>query len=418
MKNMLSLLGLMLFSLSLSAQFSLEADIRPRTEFRDGYRRMPQDDEKPAVLTSQRTRLIMDYKTERLETKVSFHDLRIWGQQELRANQPSFDLHEAWVQLAVSNNLFVKAGRQELRYDNQRFFAINDWIPGGQKHDALVWRLMASKGELHLGTAFNQSIDRTFGTPFGLNNYKFMQYAWYQTRLSESMMVSLLGVADGWERPDNASDFYMRYTWSVFPRLKLGERAQLRLNPAYQHGETRQGVFISAWYFMAEAETGLGNSSRLVLGAELFSGNDHTDTQDQTYRAFDPLYGAGHTVHGYMDYFTAIPAHTLGAGFINPYLKTTHQLSPRTRFDADLHLFFLQHDLPVNQGSPDERLLDKYLGTEIDLTLAWSIMPQAQMMFGYSVMFGSETMEFVKGGKKDNWAHWAYVMLRVRPKFL
>lgn len=411
MNRLLLITFFSLLSFSAAGQFSLSADMFVRPEFRHGYRRMPLATEKPAGLVNQRSRLILDYRNNKVTTRLSFQDVRIWGQQEQRTHTPSFDVHEAWVQVAITDSFFIKAGRQELRYDNQRFFAVNDWIPPGQKHDALLLQHIGKKGVLHLGAAFNQNQDRLFGTNFALNNYKTLNYIWYKTRLSPNFNISLMGVADGFQSPDNAEVLYVRGTWNTFLEFNPG-RFVFSFNPAYQHGRSRHGLSINAWYFMSGVSFKANEKVTTALGIEYFTGNNALNSNDKE-RAFDALYGAGHTLLGYMDYFTQIPTHTKGAGLINSYFKTRLSFSAKTSLDADLHLFHIQNNF-LHQG----QLIDKFLGTEIDLTLNYRFNDITQIVAGYSVMFGTESMEVIRGGSKDEFAHWGFVMLRIRPRFL
>jgi hypothetical protein len=60
---------------------------------------------------------------------------------------------------------------------------------------------------------------------------------------------------------------------------------------------------------------------------------------------------------------------------------------------------------------------DKYLGTEIDLTLTHAISPATRVSLGYSHLFAGESMEILKGGIKDATHNWAYIMLTVTPTF-
>lgn len=411
MRKLLLFFSVFLFGFSALGQFSLSGDVFVRPEFRHGYRRMPFADEKPAGLVNQRTRLILDYKKENITTKISFQDTRIWGQQEQRTQVPSFDLHEAWLQIAFTDSFLIRAGRQELRYENQRFFGINDWIAPGQKHDALLLKYLGKRGELHVGAAFNQNQDRLFGTDFGLSNYKILNYFWYQTPLGPRSHISFMGVADGYQSQHNSEMLYVRGTWNTFLEFRPG-RFVFSFNPAYQHGKNRQGQDMNAGYFMGAASIKLNEKITTSLGVEWFSGNDGLN-ENQKDKAFDALFGAGHALLGYMDYFTQIPAHARGAGLINPYIKTQAQLSSKTLINADLHFFSLQ-----NNYLHQDRVINKFLGTEIDLTLNYRFNEITQIMAGYSVMFGTESMEVIKGGSKDEFAHWGFIMLRIRPKFL
>jgi hypothetical protein len=421
MKKLLFALAALLLTLPAFAQFSLEGDFRPRAEFRRGYQRMPHEDDKPAGHISQRSRLILGFSQDRVTTRLSLQDVRVWGDQLPLTDVPSFDLHEAWIQLALTDSLFIKAGRQEIRYDNQRLFAVNDWNNVAQKHDAIVMRYLGRSGELHIGAAFNQSSVRQFGTYYGRANYKTLNYLWYNMGLTDNTRLSLMGVADGYESESGSGTLYVRGTWSAFLSFSPSTLT-INVNPALQHGTNSHGNNIRAAYFMMEAIATPRDNVRSTLGFEWLSGNDFTDP-DETFRAFDPLYGAGHTVHGYMDYFTNILSHTRGAGLVNPYFKNNIRLSDRSTLDVDFHLFYLQNNYPDPNSIPPTssampESLDKFLGTEVDLTLNYRFNAFTQITLGYSVMFGTESMEVIKGGDKDEFAHWAFVMLRVRPKFL
>ena len=403
------------------AQFSLNADISPRAELRHGYRTMPGPNDKVAGHVNQRTRLGLGYIAENLRLHISFQDARVWGEDPLLTNIPSLTLHEGWAELMFNDNLSLKIGRQGLRYDNQRFLSVNDWQVFGRRHDLALLKYKAGEGELHFGTAFNQdwaAYGRNFGTEYSLNRmpnvnaYKYMNYLWYHTPLTETAKLSLLSLIDGFENPNNSEELNIRATWSAFLDLDL-DAIDLVFNPAFQHGKTRIGSGIRAYYFRLEGSMGLAENVRSTLGMEFFSGNDATDTGDDFYRVFDVPYGAGHANSGFMDYFTNIPAHTSGAGLINPFLKNRFTLNQRTSFNADLHLFFIQNDY-VHQG----QTINKYLGTEIDFTLNYRFNDFTNIIGGFSTMFGSESMEIIKSGSKDEFAYFTYIMLRIRPRFL
>lgn len=60
----------------------------------------------------------------------------------------------------------------------------------------------------------------------------------------------------------------------------------------------------------------------------------------------------------------------------------------------------------------------EYLGAELDLTLTQTLNPATKIALGYSQMFGTESLEILKGGSKDAFNNWAYVMISVTPKFI
>ncbi len=413
MRKILTFLFFWAMITPLLAQFSIEGQIRPRAEFRDGYRLLPDKDSNPAAQVNQRTRLSLIYDHEdRVSTRIAIQDLRIWGQEEQMTTKPSFGLYEAWLELRLTESFDVRAGRQGLRYDNQRLMAINDWSLTGRTHDALLFKFENENSKLHIGSAFNQSQNRFFETHYHLDNYKTLNFIWINTDITPALNASLHAISDGFEHPDDPEDLNLRFTYSSFITYDAG-MALLRINPAYQHGKTRLGQDISAFYAMLEAVVHPIDMLSTTAGFELFSGNDAEGPRDK-FNAFSDLYGVGHGRNGFMDYFTTFPNHTKNAGLINPYIKNNIHISENTMLAADLHLFFMQNNFVI-----DNETIDKYLGTEVDLTLNYRFNNFTRILFGYSVMFASESMEAIKdGGSSDEFAHWAFVMVRMTPRFL
>ncbi len=416
MKHIITLFILLGYTSSAWAQFTLEGEIRPRAEFRDGYRMMPTGDDSPAGQINQRTRLSLAFDHEgRISTRISLQDTRLWGEYLTMDGRSSLGLYEAWIALDPSENLRIKAGRQELRYDTQRLMAFNDWALTGRTHDALTFRYTTEGGSrLHVGAAFNQSDNRLFETHYPLNNYKTLNYIWYNTQLTDDLNASLHAIADGYEHPDDADEFNLRYTLASYLVYDVTPNLNFRLYPSYQLGKTAWGQNINAFYVMLEAVASMTVYMQNTLGLEIFSGMDQVDEGD-TFTAFDDLYGVGHARQGFMDYFTNFPDHTQNAGLINPYLKNSYHISETTTLSADLHLFFIQNDYPDPLTG---EAIDSYLGTEIDLVLTHRFNEFTQILFGYSTLFGSESMEVISGGDSGEYAHWAFAMIRMSPSFL
>ncbi|HBC04625.1 MAG TPA: hypothetical protein DC015_10640, partial [Aequorivita sp.] len=61
------------------SQFTIDAELRPRFEYRHGYKTLFPDNADPATFVSQRTRLNFGYKTEKLHFYLSPQDVRVWG---------------------------------------------------------------------------------------------------------------------------------------------------------------------------------------------------------------------------------------------------------------------------------------------------------------------------------------------------
>ncbi|MGQ0828826.1 MAG: alginate export family protein, partial [Bacteroidota bacterium] len=118
--------------------FKIDAELRTRSEYRDGYRNLRNDTTVPAFFTNQRTRLLFTYEVRnRFIFHTSLQDVRLWGQYDARSNNATVQVFEAFGEIFINLNLSVKLGRQKIALDNQRLFAENDWRANAGSHDAV-----------------------------------------------------------------------------------------------------------------------------------------------------------------------------------------------------------------------------------------------------------------------------------------
>ena len=67
--------------------------------------------------------------------------------------------------IRLSESTSVKAGRQEIIYDDHRIFGNVDWAQQGRSHDAAIVGWSGPDDlVLHAGFAFNQESERLTGT--------------------------------------------------------------------------------------------------------------------------------------------------------------------------------------------------------------------------------------------------------------
>ena len=172
-------------------QLSITGQLRTRTELRNGYGTLETIGNKPAFLTSQRTRLTVGYQTGRVIFQTSLQDVRVWGADASsisNADGSRLGVHEAWAEIILANAkdssfsksavdyFSVKIGRQELVYDDQRLLGNLDWLQQGRRHDAIVFKLLHKGWQADLGAAFNQNTDAagyngTYYTPGNIPAY-------------------------------------------------------------------------------------------------------------------------------------------------------------------------------------------------------------------------------------------------------
>lgn len=60
--------------------------------------------------------------------------------------------------------------------------------------------------------------------------------------------------------------------------------------------------------------------------------------------------------------------------------------------------------------------MDSYLGTEVDLVGAYKIRKDLSLGLGYSHMFGSESLEVLKGGDSGRIQNWTWLMVSFNPE--
>lgn len=415
MKNLLRLFSiciLLIQTLNSYGQLNLFGEIRPRFEIRDGYKFLPEENEQPAAFVVQRNRLGLNFHNNHISSVLSFQNILVWGSEPLKTNLSSFGLQEAWIKLRIADSLFIKSGRQELIYDNQRLLSNNNWVNNGQKHDIVLFQLFRKTWQLDAGFAFNQESERISGTEYNLaGNYKYMNFVYFSGKLGESGDISLLSINDGFQSTISENQTKFRFTYGGSYRFRM-DQFEFYAAGYLQNGKNPEGIGINAWYGHLKGGFSINPELKIEGGFEVFSGNDYTFPGENKIRAFNAAYGAGHGFNGSMDYFTN-PGHTMGAGLVNPYLSMIWKQGRLNQLKTDLHVFGLQN----NYIFQDE-VIKKYLGTEVDISFTRAIANDLSFSLGYSIMLAGQSMEIIKGGSSDRAAHWGFAMLTYKPDFL
>ncbi|GAB3532053.1 alginate export family protein [Pontibacter brevis] len=399
------------------AQFTLSAEVRPRAEFRDGFKTVLTEEETPALFIEQRSRLNANYQADKLRLRLSLQDVRVWGNtSQIYKSDPSlFNVYEAYGEYQFAPRLAVRVGRQELDYDNARFLGNLDWAQQGRSHDvALLIYADTSGFTVHAGAAFNQNVPseptKLEGTFYGgVDNYKTMQYIWLHKEASGAK-ISALFFNDGRQRAADSTVFF-RQTYGVLGEQRLGA-IKLGGELYYQGGKDPAGRTVRA-YLAALNATLVTRLTPVTVGVDYLSGSDANDTRN---RAFTPLYGTNHAFYGFMDYFYVGSNHGQAgrtAGLADFYLKTNFKLGAKSSLLAHLHHF----ESPATVYSPVEGagILSSRLGEEIDLMYNLNVSPDFNLKVGYSQLYATASMEALKGKPGETFNQWAWVMLTFKP---
>ncbi|MCF6184661.1 MAG: hypothetical protein L3J56_08590, partial [Bacteroidales bacterium] len=203
---------------------------------------------------------------------------------------------------------------------------------------------------------------------------------------------------------------YFRFTCGIISSYK-NENFKITGRVFSQTGKLQTGQNIRAFYSNLNFWYRITEKMKITAGNEIKSGNNASDSMTTTNKAFDILYGARHKFNGRIDYFN-IPSTTKGAGLIDSYLKTTVSFNKAANLSAEYHYFMLQNNYIYN-----ENVIDKFLGQEIDFVYKQKFSDDISLETGYSYICGSKSLEIIKGGNKNLWNNWFYVMITVNPTF-
>lgn len=411
MKKNLLLLFMSIFPSLLMAQVDFSGQIRPRTEFRHGYKSLVGDDSKAAFFTSQRTRLNLKFTDTKFKVGISVQDVRTWGdvKQLNTSDKNKLSIHQAWGEILFSSNLSLKLGRQELVYDDSRILGNVGWAQQARSHDLALLKFQTSnKANLHLGLAFNQDKENLQGTEYNTKgNYKNMQFAWYNKKV-DKINYSFLFMNTGFQYLDatDSDENETRYTQIYggivnYKPSKIGFTASLYS----QKGKDLSDKSINAYMFNIGAKMSLSSNWKANVGIEILSGTDYDESKDNN--SFTPLFGTNHKFNGHMDYFY-VGNHVNNVGLQDIYAGLTYSKEKLT-FKSALHIFSANAEIAKNE--------DKYLGTEIDMALIYKYSKSVNFSLGYSQMFASKSMELIKLGDKSEIQNWGWLMLTFTPQF-
>ena len=392
------------------SQVILDAELRPRFEYRHGYKTLFPDNTDPAAFISQRTRLNAFYSDETLTFYLSAQDIRVWGDvpQTNIADKNGVGIHQAWGEIKFTPEFSVKLGRQALVYDDHRILGSVDWVQQARSHDLALLKLHKNNFSGHLGIAFNQDEEALTGNTLHTNTYKAMQYVWLNKKW-EDIGASFLLLNNGMQYIDALSerDNEIRYSQTFGTHLTYNKnKFGLMANLYYQTGTDVNDNDLSAYLLGIEAGYQVNSIWTLQVGAELQSGNDYGAPSDGKNKAFTPLYGTNHKFNGHMDYFY-VGNHGNNVGLLDVYIGSTIKTGEKTDFGIRVHNFNAAANM-VNNTS-------KQLGTEADISFNYKFTNAINIKAGYSHMFASKGMEQLKNNFDGNVNNWGWIMVTLKP---
>ena len=392
------------------AQFKIDAQYRPRFEYRDGYRKLATSGSTPSIIISQRTRLSFSYETEKLKLKFTPQDVRVWGDEQLASStgvygdKASLDLFEAYAEIKTGNLGWISVGRQQFVYDYQRLLAARNWNQNGLAYDAVVFKLGVSQWNIHAGASWN-SLDATLSDNLYLpNRIKSLNYLWINRKFNDKLNFSFLHIASGVTETDSTNTLYFRQTTGIYTNYKSNS-LKLRGNAYYQYGKNKIGTNISAFLIDADAGYTIGKLTP-GLGFSYLSGNKNPG--GATDNLFDVLYGARHRYFGHMDYFRNFAKHTKEGGLVDFYAYLEYKFSKTLSLTNIGHYFQLAQ---TNALTPN----DKNLGYENELMLKYKFSDYGSIKSGYVFYLPTESFKIIQDVTNDKLSQFFYLELTLKP---
>jgi len=422
MKNQFFLtMILAMFAIPLIAQkIGISGELRPRYEYRHGFKTLAIANKDAANFVSQRTRLNMDYKSNKFNVFFAIQNVSIWGDVNTlsSSSKNGIAFHQAWAEYFFNDKFSMKLGRQEISYDDQRIFGAVGWAQQARSHDAFLLKLKTGeRGKLHIGFALNANKETLFKEDYAINQYKSLQYAWYNNKFNNGLGISVLLLNNGMPYTVLNETQKVTYSQTIGARLTYKKnRISADAASYFQTGSTPNGLKndktdLSAYYFTVNTKFKIADPFTIGAGIELLSGNDETDIGSKD-NAFKPFYGTNHKFDGWMDYFY-VGNHMNSVGLTDITIPFIYK---KNKFTSILIPHFFS-----SQGKVYDRInrmeMDNYLGTEIDLVLGYKAHKSITFNIGYSQMFATKTMEILKGGSKDETNNWGWVMITFKPDF-
>jgi len=388
------------------AQLTISGELRPRAEYRNGYKTLTPNDVDAALFVSQRTRLNTKFISKDYTFFLSVQDVRVWGdvKQLNTSDNNGLAVHEAWGKVKFSPNFAVKLGRQEIIYDDSRMFGNVGWAQQGRSHDAAIFKFGNENYKLDLGVAYNQDAEALFGNLYTVSgNYKAMQYAWYHKEWSK-FKASFLFLNNGLQNID-ADEIRYSQTFGTHMKYKATNALSFNANVYLQSGKDVADNDLSAYLLGLDLGYKASAKVNLGVGFEIQSGNAY-DGDASENKAFTPFYGTNHKFNGFMDYFY-VGNHANSVGLVDIYAKIGTKLGEKSSLTAFVHNFSAQADIAQD--------VEKQLGTEIDLVYSHKLNKDVTIGAGYSQMLASEGLEYLKNNSSGNGNNWAWLMVTIKP---
>ena len=372
-----------------------------------------------------RTRLIVDYSRPYLQAHAVIQNKAVWG----TSGDKALNLYEGWVKMTAKNGLFAQLGRVALSYDDERIIGPNDFAMAALSHDVLRVGYEGHGHKAHAILGYNQNAENVYKSTYyagGSKPYKTMQTVWYhydvpKFPLGASLLFMNVGLqagepGDPYNPPSTEYQQMLGGYMNIHPKHLTLEGAYYRQTGKFVDPVTMQAGDIDAWMASVKATINPSDNYGFTLGYDYLSGDDYVPVTyggeigfpwHETIKGFAPLYGSRTKFYGIMDYFyESAYINGFTPGLQNAFVGVFG--TPVAKLDCSA----IYHYMAVATELHD---LNRTLGHCVDLQASYSFTKDISLTAGYTMMFGTETMDRLKQGNCSKTARWGWFSLVISP---
>ncbi len=366
----------------------VDLQVRPRLEWREGYRRLLQPLEQGSLFSQQRTRIAWRHGEGKWEVKLGFQDVRVFGDPAGTGEQHGrVSASESWGAWKPNDKTRLTFGRQKIAFDNERIVGAVDWSQSGRFLDGIRWDQTSGLGK--------STAALTWDAPNGITRLMF-----HHVYEASNQRLSLLYFDQHNSRDAAQTLMTYGFTWEAGTTQGVSSLLEGYGQSAVATAENAEEMVFMGVAELRYASAELG---KVKLGVDWLQGSDGGDGSGLDF--FKPFLGTNHRHYGWMDHFyVGGPAN----GLTNLHLqwkRDFHILERIATWDVRYHRFY-QSDRRTLLANEWDAVLQVQPSKDVKWFVGWSWMKATEDMYAFQ-----NRMEGA-----GPWQNWAWVQVNFSPK--